>query len=105
MKKSVISGIVEMFGNEVYVWSAKLIAMCTIIAFVSEGHGLTSQKVFKLIAWLEVVRYSFFYAVQRSIIYLSQAYFSAQRIEVSEGLQYVNLNEVCAYSIGYSCPG
>ena len=40
MKKSVISGIMEMFGNQVYVWSAKLIAMCTIIAYVSHGNEL-----------------------------------------------------------------
>ena len=82
MKRSVISGIVEMFSSGLYVWSAKLIAMCTVIAYVSDGQELSPQKAFKLIAWLEVVRYSFYYAVHRSIIYLSQAYFSAQRIEV-----------------------
>ena len=82
MKKCVISGIVEMFGNGIYVWSAKLIAMCTIIAYVLGGDNLTSQKVFTLIALLEVVRYSFYYSMHKSILYLSQAYFSSQRIEV-----------------------
>ena len=83
MKRSLQSGIMQMYGTSLYVMSAKIIGMCTIIAYVISGHELTSQKVFKLLAWLEVARFSLFYGMNRSVMYLSQAYFSSQRIEVS----------------------
>ena len=87
MKQNVQSGIIQMCGNGFYIMSVKVIAMCTIITYVLSGHELTPQKVFKLIAWLEVLRYSLFYGLNKSVVYLSQAYFSCQRIEVGGGWQ------------------
>ena len=81
--KALQSNILDLQITNFNTIGIKLIAMATIVGYVLTGNELSPQKLFKLLAWLEAVRYNLFVSMGMALVFVSKGYYSCRRLEVT----------------------
>lgn len=89
MGKTLCASIMDNQISNLSIICSKVIACCTIITYVLTDHQLSPQKVFKLVAWLETLRFVVFMALPLAMSFGLKAYYSSVRIQVKFTSGYV----------------
>ena len=80
--KAFQSSVLDLQMTNFNTVATKMVALATIVGYVLAGNELSPQKLFKLLAWLETVRFNLFCSMGLALVFGSKTYYSCKRIEV-----------------------
>ncbi len=82
MRNARYTGILDAQMINILTICVKVAALCTIVTYTLLGNQLSPQKVFKLVAWLENLRYVLFMVMGMNLRLTMKAYYSSLRVQV-----------------------
>ena len=82
MLKALQANVMDVQLTNTNTICTKIIAFVTIITYVLLDNQLSPQKVFKLVAWLENLRYVLFMVMGMNLRLTMKAYYSSLRVQV-----------------------